>query len=104
MPEMKNVSKRTFVIAGKTLNPNQVGEFAQSVIDRHVRMYQGELEQVGAVVKEAVAEPLAVEDSTTSVKKYPSQMNKDELIDYLTEKGIDIPEGANLRELKELAR
>lgn len=46
MPIMKNVSERKFVIAGKELIKGAQDEFAQSVIDLHVKAYPGELIQV----------------------------------------------------------
>ncbi len=46
MPKMKNVSERTFVIAGKELKKGAEDTFAQSVIDAHVSAYPNELVQV----------------------------------------------------------
>ena len=51
MPKMRNVSQRLFVIAGKTLKQGETGEFAQSVIDRHVASYAGELEAVAGEIE-----------------------------------------------------
>lgn len=52
MPKMRNISQRTFVIGGKTLKKGETGEFAQSVIDRHVASYAGELEAVAGEVEQ----------------------------------------------------
>lgn len=52
MPKMKNVSERTFVIAGKELKKGAEDTFAQSVIDAHVSAYPNELVQVEGGEKE----------------------------------------------------
>lgn len=127
MPKMRNISQRQFVIAGKTLKQGETGEFPQSVIDRHVASYAGELEAVAGEVEQKApikeeTPPVVAENETTetvadnatveetvevkadSPKKYPSQMNKKELKEYLTEKGIPFPADASAKDLKELAK
>lgn len=71
MPKMRNISKRQFIIGGKTLKQGETGEFAQQVIDRHLAMYgNGELEQVfdepeqKAPIKEETP-PVVAENETT---------------------------------------
>ena len=113
VPKMKNVSQRKFVIAGKELKQGEEGDFAQSVIDRHIAMYPTELQ--AAVKEEAPKEepkpfvptPKVEElksEAKEPEKKYPSQMNKAELQAYLTDKGITFPEDASKKELVELAK
>ena len=60
MPKLKNVTKRTFIIAGKELPPHSSITVSLSVAERHARMYPNELFMVEDDVcpaVEAVAVP-----------------------------------------------
>lgn len=80
MPKMRNISQRQFVIAGKTLKQGETGEFAQSVIDRHVSMYPQELEAVAGEIEQKSPIKDSVPTLTEEIKevtteKYPADVN-----------------------------
>lgn len=74
MPIMKNISERKFVIAGKELDKGQEGEFAQSVIDRHVADYAGELVQVDSRKEEVT---ISVKVDTKDVTEKAEDLKND---------------------------
>lgn len=84
MPKMRNISQRQFVIAGKTLKQGETGEFSQSVIDRHVASYAGELE--------AVAGEIAVDikvDAKDVIEKVETLKNDPELTEEKAQEFVD---------------
>lgn len=89
MPKMKNVSERTFVIAGKELKKGAEAEFAQSVIDAHVSAYPNELVQVEGGEKE-------VESPKEETKPVVSQKEPE------TEDKVDDVNDTNVADIKEV--
>jgi hypothetical protein len=80
MPKMRNTSERSFIIAGKTLKKGDTGDFAQSVIDRHVSMFPGEL------VQESTTEEVTIKVDAKEVIEKIEALKKDPEI---TEKDVE---------------
>lgn len=87
MPKMKNVSERTFVIAGKELKKGAEDTFAQSVIDAHVSAYPNELVQVEGGEKEV--ESPKEETKPVVSQKEPETEDKVDEGGYEHEKAVE---------------
>jgi hypothetical protein len=102
MPLMKNTSKRKFTIAGKTLAPDQELEFAESVVERHVRMYPELTRVQGGDVQEVIETPAATKEPLIGIEpmnKEFAKMTVAELKEHLDSLGKEIPENARKADL-----
>jgi hypothetical protein len=88
MPEMRNVSERQFIIAGKPLKQGEVGQFAQSVIDRHLLMYPKELVQDGDKKEDKLTVAVKV-DAEEVLEKVEILKNTPELTEEKAQEFID---------------
>lgn len=99
MPKMRNISQRQFTIAGKTLKQGETGEFAQSVIDRHVASYAGELEAVaGEIAVDIKVDAKDVIEKAETLKNDP-ELTEEKAQEFVDSIQVEIEQGESKTEL-----